>query len=163
MNSKFGSLSRRVVGTVLVFAGVTVLANCSAADTANESSDQAAAVAPVSGQELSLAGRPSKGSTLTLNGKLSNTSPDAITIVGGSAYFATQFQVVKNPAKNSGDKTQQVGVPIEVAGNASIDLGPDGYQIAVRELTQKLEPGATVPVNITLANGKSVRLLAKVS
>lgn len=139
--------------------GSALLASCSGGTTSDAGTPSA--IAPISATGLTLAGKPSKGADLLLNGDLTNTSNEPITVVGGSAYFATQLQVIKNE-EDGGKKSVTAGVTMPIDANSKVTLSPSSYQIRVLTLTQSLEHGSTVPLNVTLANGKTMTVQAVV-
>lgn len=156
------SRARKFAESLVVAVALVAGASACAGDSESSPVPNPMTSAPIEAGGLVLVGSPTVGSTLVLNGKLTNASGQAITVVGGSAYFASQLQVIKN-VLIKGKPAVQLGVPLEIAADGSVPLTPKGFQIRVIKLTRNLKRGTTVPLNITLATGQTMTANAKVA
>jgi copper(I)-binding protein len=137
---------------LLAIAAITaVIAACSTATTATDPTVSGAWVRPPMGAD-----RPAAG-YLTITGGSSTTALVAVT-----ADVAATVEIHETMAGHDGMAGMRPVERIEIPAGATVALEPGGYHLMLMGLTTRLEPGATVHLQLEFDGGLEVAVDAEV-
>lgn len=81
----------------------------------------------------------------------------------GAATDAAEVTELHRPDEAYIDRTHPQSDRIEILPNSTLTMEPHGYHVRLCHLTQSLEQGQNVPLQLTFASGKSINLSAVIS